>query len=100
MKIAYFSDLHIDSYTSHLNEVAHAIYDYLKIENPDALILAGDIANTQQSISLFLHSLQDLPFQKIFVPGNHDLWIESGRQLRKGFDSGYKLITQFISVQS
>lgn len=71
MKIYAISDIHVDfpENKSWLNNLSYADY------KEDILILAGDITHIEQ---LFEHALKNLKkrfLEVIFVPGNHDLWV-------------------------
>jgi hypothetical protein len=89
MRVAFISDLHIDVCPK--NE---AIFPKLVIAvqhaAPDLFVLAGDVANTASHLALALSHFSNLDCPRYFVPGNHDVWIESHRSARKGFDSAHK----------
>jgi len=89
MKIVYISDLHIDI-TENNKKLIPFLYNYILNNKPDIFIIAGDLANTNNEVHNFLNQFKNLNLLKIYVPGNHDLWIESKHQLKKGFDSSYK----------
>ena len=57
---------------------------------PDVMVLAGDIANTLKGWEEALRPFRFLRHPKLIVPGNHDVWIESRRALRRSEDSGWK----------
>ena len=97
MNVVYTSDVHVDI-TRNNRSCGLILYEYLKSSNPDLFILAGDISNSIGDIDDFLRLFKSLDIPKVFVPGNHDIWIESGKQLRKGFDSRYKLENQLPDI--
>jgi Icc-related predicted phosphoesterase len=88
MKIAFISDLHVDR----LPEPSHitgAIRDRLLKIEPDVFIIAGDIAARTQLFEKTLGVFSELPCDKLLVPGNHDIWVET-TSLEKGIHSGIK----------
>ena len=88
MKIAYISDLHVDS----LPEPSHivdAIRNRLLTIGPDVFIIAGDVAARTQLFEKTLHAFSELPCEKLLVPGNHDIWVGT-TSLKKGIHSGIK----------
>jgi len=82
MKIAHLADIHIRNLKYHENykKVFNKLYSSLKENEPDVIIVAGDIAHTKISISPeyidissdFLRSLSSLQ-KTIVIPGNHDM---------------------------
>ncbi len=57
---------------------------------PDALVIAGDIASLRGQFADALAGFAGLTCPKLIVPGNHDIWVDSNRQLLKGIDSTRK----------
>ncbi|MGB9856825.1 MAG: metallophosphoesterase [Dictyoglomaceae bacterium] len=85
MKIVALSDLHLDYIKMRNGLSEESIVDLLeKMKNkilsfnPDVFIFAGDISRKVKDIEIFLNVFKNLSFYKIFVPGNHDIWIENG----------------------
>ncbi|UCH83366.1 MAG: metallophosphoesterase [Candidatus Latescibacterota bacterium] len=76
MKIAYTSDLHIDVSTSN-REAALIIAEAVAEEQPDVFVLAGDVGNTLDDLRDTLAIFEAAAVAKLFVPGNHDVWIET-----------------------
>jgi len=85
MRIVALSDLHLDyvrvknglslqEIISFLENIKFKVSSF----NPDIFIFAGDISRRKNEIDLFLKSFKNTPYIKIFVPGNHDVWIEDG----------------------
>jgi len=58
--------------------------------SPDALVLAGDLANTLAGWGETLRYFRVLDVLKLVVPGNHDVWIESKSALGRAHDSAWK----------
>lgn len=85
MRILALSDIHLDyiklknglkeeEISGFLTKVRDKILSF----NPDVFVFAGDISRRIEDIKIFFETLKDLKFYKMFVPGNHDLWIENG----------------------
>ena len=75
MKIGLVSDLHTDVTSSNKALVPHLI-EVVKQAELDVFVLAGDLARhlVQLSETLNAFHLADLDCEKLFVPGNHDIW--------------------------
>ncbi len=89
MKIAYTSDLHIS--VSPFN--AHAverIAGLMAETEPDVAVLAGDLGDTLGDLESVLGFFTFINAEKLFVPGNHDLWVERDKGFGEGSDSGEK----------
>lgn len=89
MKIAFISDLHVDSSPqcfSLLEDLVHS----LTIMQPDVFIVAGDIAASTTLFEKSLRSFANLPCEKLLVAGNHDIWVDSPASLQRGIHSGVK----------
>lgn len=77
MKIAYTSDIHIGN-SKENSMIPDQIYNTLKNNIPDVFILAGDISRSSKHLEKTLAVLKTLSCIKLFVPGNHDIWIDEG----------------------
>ena len=75
MKIGLISDLHTDVTPLNKAIVPHLI-EAVKAAQLDVFVLAGDLARhlIQLSETLNAFHLADLACEKLFVPGNHDIW--------------------------
>ena len=75
MKIGLISDLHTDVTPFNKALVPHLI-EAVKTAELDVFVLAGDLARhlVQLSETLNAFHLADLTCEKLFVPGNHDIW--------------------------
>ncbi len=75
MKIGLISDLHTDVTPWNKALVPHLI-DAVRAAELDVLVIAGDLARhlVQLSETLDAFQLADLACEKLFVPGNHDIW--------------------------
>jgi predicted MPP superfamily phosphohydrolase len=89
MRVAFTSDLHIDI-TAHNRELLPYLVEEIERLSPDALVLAGDIANKLSGWDVALEAFRPLGIMKFIVPGNHDIWIESKRALERAQDSTWK----------
>ena len=89
MRVAFTSDLHIDITTQNRRLLPYLVEEIERIA-PDALVLAGDIANTLAGWGTALEAFQRLMIPKLIIPGNHDVWIESKRALDRAQDSAWK----------
>jgi predicted phosphohydrolase len=89
MKIAYSSDLHMDV-TIHHPPIVKRIAEIMADANPDVVVLAGDVGNTLKTLETVLSLFNHIDAAKLFVPGNHDLWVELETGRGQGNDSGEK----------
>jgi 3',5'-cyclic AMP phosphodiesterase CpdA len=76
VKIAYTSDLHIDVSAGNRGATA-AVARLMRQMRPDAVVVAGDAGNTIEALEEALSLFDGIEAQKLFVPGNHDVWIEN-----------------------
>ena len=75
MKIGLISDLHTDVTARNKALVLHLIAA-IRAAQLDVLVIAGDLARHLVLLSETLNAFQqaDLACEKLFVPGNHDIW--------------------------
>ena len=75
MKIGLVSDLHTDVTSLNKALIPHLL-EAVKAAELDVLVVAGDLARhlVQLSETLNAFQLADLACEKLFVPGNHDIW--------------------------
>ena len=76
MRIAYTSDLHIDV-SQRNRDAARYLADAMAESGPDVFVLAGDAGNTLDDLRDALGIFETVAIAKLFVPGNHDVWIET-----------------------
>ena len=76
MKVVFTSDLHIDASVKHRDAV-NAIADAARKHGPDVVVFAGDAGNTIHALEETLSCFSRIAARKFFVPGNHDVWIET-----------------------
>ncbi|NIM20289.1 MAG: hypothetical protein GTO51_08675 [Candidatus Latescibacteria bacterium] len=89
MRVAYTSDIHIDVSPQNLH-AAKQIAALMADAGPDAVVLAGDLGNTLKELATVLEFFKYIDAPKLFVPGNHDLWVERDAGFGEGSDSGEK----------
>jgi Icc-related predicted phosphoesterase len=89
MKIAFISDLHVDSSPQCLSVLDDLVHGLTTLE-PDVFIIAGDIAASTVLFEKSLRSFVSLPCHKLLVAGNHDIWVDSPASLQQGIHSGVK----------
>lgn len=75
MKIGLISDLHTDATPRNKALVPHLV-NAVKAAELDVFVLAGDLARHLTELSETLNAFHEaeLPCEKVFVPGNHDIW--------------------------
>ncbi len=76
MKIGLISDLHTDA-TETNKAIVPYIINAVRDANLDVFILAGDVTAKLSEFYEILGDFADadLACQKLFVPGNHDIWV-------------------------
>jgi putative phosphoesterase len=89
MKIAFISDLHVDSSPENLKLLDHLV-ERLGSLNPDTFIIAGDISASTEVFEKTLKRFSAISCHKLLVAGNHDIWIDPKNGLKKGLHSGIK----------
>lgn len=86
MRIAFTSDLHVD--ISQRNwELVPYLSEVLKMVDPDAFVIAGDISPELGDLEYALDCFSGLRCPKLFVPGNQDIWVLSEQMQASGHDS-------------
>lgn len=89
MKIMHVADLHVDI-TKNNFKLVNYIVEYLRVEQPDIFVIAGDVGNSSEMLDETLQRFSKIDCLKCFIPGNHDIWFDSKNKLHKGFDSSFK----------
>lgn len=81
------SDIHADV------AVNRAWVEQLEARPEDAIIVAGDVATSLQTLAEVLTSLRDKYRHVFFVPGNHELWIDCvSAQCRHSIDKFFRIL--------
>ncbi len=88
--IAFTSDLHVDASEANAALLPHLL-EAVEASEPDLFVLAGDVGGGATGLLGTLEAFRPLPVPKLFVPGNHDLWMEArGPFTRYRLDSATK----------
>ncbi len=74
MRVFAVSDIHVD-YAENLNWILSLTAGEY---SEDILILAGDVSNKMPLLEQVFNSLQKSFKTVLFVPGNHELWVQDG----------------------
>ncbi len=86
LRLALVSDLHVD--ISQRNwELVPQLAELLKIIDPEAFIICGDISPELGDVEYALDCFSSLSCVKMFVPGNQDIWVLSESMQEQGHDS-------------
>ncbi len=100
MKIAYTSDLHLEA-SPRNPEAARRIAEIVSDAQPDLVVLAGDVGDTLESLAFVFELFSPtIDGPKLFVPGNHDFWVERGADFGRGSDSGEKYASLIPALSS
>lgn len=94
MRIGVTSDIHVDF--SQLNkEILNYVIEASIEATPDVLILCGDISPDLMTLYRVLSSFSTagVARKRLFVAGNHDIWVGSGSRKSNSHDK-YELITR------
>lgn len=86
MKLYAISDLHLDYRANR-----EALYN-LPHYPDDWLILAGDICSSGEQLAEVLNYLRSRFAQLLWVPGNHELWIDDGDEFDSSVDKYHELV--------
>lgn len=74
MRICFSSDIHIDCHDLNL-QLWKLMIERCKNLESQVLIIAGDFCESLDRFEEGLALASDLKIPKLFVPGNHDLWV-------------------------
>lgn len=87
MKVLAASDLHLDVNHRQQSTMKNILHQKMTQEEPDVVVIAGDIAANLKIIGEFLQEFSIYDAQKLLVPGNHDVWVSEKQRI----DSSDKL---------
>src|SRR5262245_56045709 len=76
IRLAFTADLHWGTRAAG-DEATRMLVDFLRADPPDVLVLAGDIGAGGHFADC-LTQFDDLSCRKALVPGNHDIWVQTG----------------------
>jgi hypothetical protein len=78
----FLSDIHLDINIARKDQkFMEKLIQYLSSITADILIFTGDIAGKTQQVIEFFEATSSLPFErKLYVPGNHDIWVHQDAQ--------------------
>lgn len=93
MRVAFTSDIHADVTAENRRLLAFLAQEVRRLA-PEVFAIAGDVANDIAGLSSALSVFRDLESVKLFVPGNHDVWVESKNAVRRGRDSWHKYLVE------
>ncbi len=87
-RIFAISDVHVD-YPENMRRVMEiSTSDYQE----DCLVLAGDVSDSLEQLEYLFNALLSRFRQLVFVPGNHELWVRTGKHSHS--------LEKFLSVQT
>ncbi|MCA9770976.1 MAG: metallophosphoesterase [Myxococcales bacterium] len=89
MRVVYTSDLHIGAGANPWRAVS-LIRDRAIELRPDVFAVVGDVSHRLHDLGKTLARLSDVPGVKIFVAGNHDIWVGSAAERQAGKLSGWR----------
>lgn len=81
MKTVFISDIHVDENKNY--DVVGCLVSYLKEEQAELLVLAGDISGAWQLTQAVVRDLEERSgVEVVYVPGNHDMWNHEREHIR------------------
>ena len=81
MRFGVISDLHIDEKQRYRTMIIEELKNIVREKGISHLIIAGDISSGNlKALETFFKLLRThIPAQLLFVPGNHDVWVQPSR---------------------
>lgn len=100
LRLAHVSDIHLDTdyhggdgplaRRDRCRQVFRTLLDHVVAHRPDALLLAGDLFDSNRAsddtVLWAMAALADLPFPVLMIPGNHDCLEDGGVYRRHDFN--------------
>jgi predicted phosphohydrolase len=80
MKIFAISDIHVNGKNKSVayNLPQKMLHYYAKAKEQIVLIILGDVSQNLPILHNYLKLFENLPIPKLFVAGNHDIWVNEG----------------------
>ena len=79
MRLAYISDLHTDL-SARNHDLLGALVEVARAAKPDVFLVAGDLAEKSSDVAASLERLAAIPALRLYLAGNHDLFVEGDPQ--------------------
>ena len=79
MRLAYVSDLHSDL-SGRNHDLLAELVALARAARPDVFLVAGDLAEKSSDVAASLERLADIPALRLYLAGNHDLFVEGDSQ--------------------
>jgi predicted phosphodiesterase len=89
MRIAFTSDVHTDHHAAN-RLVWQEMVTILQELAPDVFVCCGDVAAEEKQFGMTLMALERVACPKLFVPGNHDVWVQKAAWVERGITSQQK----------
>ena len=89
MRIAFTSDVHTDHHAAN-RLVWQEMVTILQDLAPDVFVCCGDVAAEEKQFGMTLMALERVACPKLFVPGNHDVWVQKAAWVERGITSQQK----------
>ena len=86
MRIAFTSDVHTDHHAAN-RLVWQEMVTILQDLAPDVFVCCGDVAAEEKQFGMTLMALERVACPKLFVPGNHDVWVQKAAWVERGITS-------------
>jgi len=95
MKIAFCSDIHAHRYDQ-AADIEALVKHINQLTDLDGFLFAGDVSHHTDEVQTFLSSII-LKCQKLWIPGNHDLWVIDKESDKDSSDYRYNQLFPEIS---
>lgn len=82
MNILFLSDIHLDNNSKAIGrDLIVDLVEYINEKNPHILVIAGDISSDYKTSINVLDIIEEKTGVKtLFIPGNHDIWVNSNEK--------------------
>lgn len=97
MRIVYTSDLHVGAGANPWRTL-DLVRERAIALRPDAFLVVGDVSHRLHDLGKTLARLHDVPGTRMFVAGNHDVWVGGPKELEAGKDSGWRYRTAIPTI--